>query len=345
MAQRPKIDIKTTTVLPHPSPPASNSPRACGDGRVSPLPSTVLLALVFALTGPCCQLAYAQETQAPPARSPSGDGRFEAESQDRLVQQKLRLLQSYLGTVSGGRLAESEKPEIGTHIAEARAHYDAALHAYGTGDLAQAAALTDLGLRSIARASAAAGRPKTQQDAAPSRERLAVLRRQIQGYLATLQALLQDPDLQAAHGSALQQVEELLARSAELERTAAYAEAGALLSEAYPITLRVVAALHQGRTLVSRLEFASPEEEFSYEKKRYESYELLVSLARQQEVSTAGITDDALTGRHLAAARELRDQAEAEARERNFEQSIRTMERANRQLVYALQSAGLEFFY
>ncbi len=314
-------------------------------GKTAALRGLILLSLAIALTGPSCQKARAQETPGNIAPSTNGSSRFDAASDDRLIQQKLRLLKTYLGAVNDGRLAETENPEVEVLVAEARAHVAAAEKALAEGDLARSAALTDLGLRSMGRASAAAGQAKPRPGAAPNRERLAVLRRQIEGYLTTLRALLQQPALQSAHGPALQRIENLLERTAELESRGAYAEAGALLAEAYPITLKVVSELHQGRTLVARLEFAGPEEEFSYEQKRYESYELLVSLARQEQSNTARITDDSMTSRFLAAARTLRDQAAAEAQRGDFESSIRTMEQATKQLVYALRASGVEILY
>ncbi len=302
------------------------------------------MPLTLVLAGLTAQRPMAQQAAEPAASvaPDSGSDRFGASAAEHLVDQKLRLLETYLASKGGERLAQSAKPEIERLVAEARDDLASARQAVAAGDFALATALTDRGIRNMAKASASAGR---RQTAGVSHERLETQRRQIRGYLATLNDMLQEPSLQAAHGSVLRQVEALLQRSEELAETEAYEDADTLLNKAYPMTLKIVSELHQGRTSVARLEFAGPEDEFNYESKRFESYEMLVAIALNHQGRTDRIVNRAATDRYLNQGRLLRAEAEEDAKQGRHEVAIQTMEQATQQLVDALRASGVEVSY
>jgi len=284
------------------------------------------------------QIAEPVETAAP---GPGGD-RFGATSADHLVGQKLQLLEIYLASTTGARFANNSEPQIEGLIASARENLAAALQAVAAGDSALAAASADLGIRNMAKASSLAGR---RQAAEVDRQRLEVLRRQIHGYLATLKGMLEEPSLQASHGAVLRQIEALLQRSEVLAKAEAYEDADVLLKEAYPMTLKAVADLHQGKTLVARLEFAGPEDEFDYESKRYVSYEMLAALALNYQGQTDRIVNRIAAERYLNQGRLLRARAEKDASQGHHEAAIETMEQATQHLIDALRASGVEGFY
>ncbi len=326
---------------------SGNAPRRLVLGAAARLPGFLLLPLAVLLADAKSHGTAAQGRSNPasqPLAAEHGNS-LPASSEARLAEQKLRLLESYLTAAGRGRLAHNGNAEVDGLVNAAQGQLEAARQALAEGNTALAGALSDSALRSLAQASATAGQPPQQQSDVEWRTRLATLRRQIEGYLVAVKALLHEPGMQALHSRALRNIDAMLAQSAKHEAARAYAEANELLADAYAEILQTVSALHQGKTLVARLEFAGPEEELVYEKRRYESYALLISLALEEVAEPQRAAIAAATGRYLAMGEALRAQAEAEARKGDYVSSIRTMEQATEQLVNALRASGVEGLY
>ena len=118
-------------------------------------------------------------------------------------------------------------------------------------------------------------------------------------------------------------------------------EANKLLAEVYRTVVSEIAELRRGETVVSRLKFSGPKDEFDYERRRSDSYEMLLELMLSEPHNTRGDDLEELVGLFVAKSRALRRQADDAAAVGKYEVAIRTMEEATRHLTHALRAGGL----
>lgn len=100
-----------------------------------------------------------------------------------------------------------------------------------------------------------------------------------------------------------------------------------------------VVALRGGDTLIRSLHFESPADEYRYEVDRNQTHELLVKLLVQKQSLLAAELEN--IQRSLDTARQLREQAEAQAGERNFSSAIKALEESTQHIIRAIRAAGV----
>ena len=130
----------------------------------------------------------------------------------------------------------------------------------------------------------------------------------------------------------------------DIERLIAQAEADAAAGrqdaalgaarQAYLLAKVAIGAMRGGDTLVRTLSFANKEEEYLYEVDRNDTHRMLLNLLL--EGARAG-QSQAAVGR----ASQLRGEAEALARGRDFGGAVRQLEESTRELVRAIRGAGV----
>ncbi|MEH6823344.1 MAG: hypothetical protein V7629_05465 [Motiliproteus sp.] len=106
------------------------------------------------------------------------------------------------------------------------------------------------------------------------------------------------------------------------------------LTLALDVVKAAISALRNQEILVRSLNFESPQDEYSYEKQRYESYCMLADLL--------------LKDRRIAAAIKLREQAQTladtaskQASDKYFSDAVETQEKSNRLVVQAIRRSGV----
>jgi hypothetical protein len=115
-------------------------------------------------------------------------------------------------------------------------------------------------------------------------------------------------------------------------------EARRTLDQAYGAARAAVSGLRGGETLVRSLNFASKEEEFHYEIDRNETHRMLITLLLQDKRSGSV---DVMVERALEASAKLRAQADEQARRREFDTGVKSLEDSTRELQRAIRAAGV----
>jgi len=111
------------------------------------------------------------------------------------------------------------------------------------------------------------------------------------------------------------------------------------IDKAYHLLKISIESKRKGQTLVRTLNFESEEEEYLYEVDRNDTHSMLIDLLIDDKRETAD-SRAAIDG-FLEQARQLRQQADAYAREDQFKIAIDLLEQSTRELVRAIRGAGI----
>ena len=132
----------------------------------------------------------------------------------------------------------------------------------------------------------------------------------------------------------------LITKAEGLAAKGRYREANAVLGEAYKATVAMLSRLGQGKTVVYGLNFATPSDELEYERRRNDSYEMLIQIMLQENPQLAA-TLRPLADRYIRESQALRATADSQAAAGVYPAAIRSMESATQRLVRVLQAGGL----
>jgi tetratricopeptide (TPR) repeat protein len=259
-----------------------------------------------------------------------------------VVEQKLKLLESVLNSPKLAQAATGGDAEVSGLIAKARNGLDQARAALNAGNVTEAASLLDQALRASSMASQKATRAASSSsgDALQDTRNNEMLE-EVKAYRSSIaDALKQKP---SAKGSiALESIDRLVAKARELTAANRQGEAGKAITQAYGIAVATVSELRAGETVIHELKFDTPADEFAYEQKRHRSNEMLVDMMINEGKVDAGRRQ--LLDRYLEDSFKLRSQAEQLAKGGDYPAAIKTMEKANDQIMNALRASGLASF-
>lgn len=133
----------------------------------------------------------------------------------------------------------------------------------------------------------------------------------------------------------VEQVEKGVAAAAKLAQEAKFKEGRAELDRVYLLAKAGVSNLRSGDTLVRSLSFANKEEEYHYEVDRNNTHQMLIEVLASEKRS-----DTMMLG-FISAAKELRTQAEAAAKSKDYANGVKLLENSTTELVRAIRSAGI----
>ena len=130
-------------------------------------------------------------------------------------------------------------------------------------------------------------------------------------------------------------------KSARSEETQGnYIKGREILDEAYVAAKVAIEHIRGGDTLVRSLNFATSEEEYVYELDRNDTHKMLVDILLNEKMeNNAGIKN--MVTRHMSAATQLRQKAEAQAARGQHETAVKTLEQSTKEIVRAIRSAGI----
>ncbi len=97
--------------------------------------------------------------------------------------------------------------------------------------------------------------------------------------------------------------------------------------------------MRNGTTLVRSLHFDTPKDEYEYELDRNQSHTLLTSILLQKKPLSENAKQR--FDKDMSQARELRQQAEAQAEKGEYEAAIKTLEESTKHIVRAIRAAGV----
>lgn len=166
---------------------------------------------------------------------------------------------------------------------------------------------------------------------------------QVRAYRSVLKALTENPKSAGPAKAVEARIEALLQRAGKLALENRLNEALDVADEANRLMVESIVRMRNGETAVVSLSFDSPAQEFAYEKRRFESSEIMVAMTLEEgggalASQRAGI--EALLGE----ARRQRELGEQEASAGRHAEAVRTLEGANRQMTRVLQGLGVPVF-
>ena len=97
--------------------------------------------------------------------------------------------------------------------------------------------------------------------------------------------------------------------------------------------------MRNGTTLVRSLHFDTPKDEYEYELDRNQSHTLLTSILLQKKPLSENAKQR--FDKDMSQAKELRQQAEAQAAKGEYETAIKTLEESTKHIVRAIRAAGV----
>ena len=136
-----------------------------------------------------------------------------------------------------------------------------------------------------------------------------------------------------------QQLSKLIARADALVGQGDNNGAQVELDKAYHLLKVSIESKRAGQTLVRSLQFESKEEEYLYEVDRNDTHKMLIDLL-VDEKSKSDYTRKEII-KFVEQANQLSQQADAYARQNEFEAAIELLEQSTRQLVRAIRTAGI----
>lgn len=166
---------------------------------------------------------------------------------------------------------------------------------------------------------------------------------QVKAYRGALRSLTQEEKFLVQAKAAETKIEALLRRVDKLITENRLPEALSAAEEANRLIVDAIVRMRSGDTVVVSLSFDSPAQEFAYEKRRFESSEVMVAMVSEDGRAVAANTRrnvEALLGE----ARQQRDLGEREAAAGRHAEAVRTLENANRQMIRVLQELGVPVF-
>lgn len=269
------------------------------------------------------------------AASPAGAAQATLESKQRLV--KLLLAQS----PAVQRIPQSGNAQAKSKLAAAQALFAQAGAEADAGRADSAIKMLDQALLEIV--SAARLVPDPAQMAAQERTRYGALREGIRSFLGLHKKLsarmaAANPQARAAPLDA-ERINGMMGKAETLAAAGNYQEANALLNNAYQSVVAALNKMLMAETIVYDLKFDSPQEEFQHELARNRSYEELIPLALAQ--MNAAHDSALLSERHVQQSRELRELAQKQAAQGDYQTALKTIQDATGHLQRSLRVAGI----
>lgn len=262
----------------------------------------------------------------------------DAAQRQALVAQKLKLADQVVGSARAQEVQSGGDADAKAALAKAR---ELLAQARQGGEPAEVEARVNEALRlaTLSTRGRAAAPPAADGQARSNAEKRAQVEEYRRGMVAALQAQRNSQD----RSPMLVAVDQQLAEADELSRAGRHADAAAQLEKAYRSAVQGLARLREGETVTIALKFETPADEYAYEQKRFHSHDMLVDLTLAERNPT-GTMRHAVEQRRQDA-RGLRDQAAANAERGDYKAAIGQLEEATRNLVRALQAAGVTGLY
>lgn len=256
---------------------------------------------------------------------------------ERLLSQKALMLEVYLGSEKVAEALRSGDADTVGVVERARADLAKGAEALEKGDLAHAEQNLDSGMRQISTLALRQG--ARAEDPAVKKADFMARRRQIESFIRALEAGSDTTALSPWAGR-LAVARKALQHADGLYGQEKYAEANAQLISIYEDVVVIVSEARRNQSIIYRLNFDTPADEYAYELERNKSYEILVDIAIAEKQKSDKILRpyvQVLVGQ----SRELQEAARVHAANGDHVKAIRTLEDATSHLVQALRSASV----
>ena len=294
-----------------------------------------LLLLCLSGLAPVAQ-AQTPTTTPPPANAPDA-----GEQKKRLIEQKIKLLESLLNSPAAKSAAYGTEGETTTLVAHGQKVIASARTEAAAGNYDGASKALDEAMRAVSKATRNLQSSSAFAESA-QRKTFDDQSEQVATYRKSLVDLTRDPKVGSAAQALLPRLDALSDEAKQLAAAGRLGEANKKLAEAYKLATEEIARLRQGHEVVMSLKFESAAEEFAYEEKRFNSNQVMVDMM---------IADGKAEGERrkmidqfVGEGGRLKREAEALAEKGGHKEAVKMMERASGQFVRALQMMGVPVF-
>ena len=281
--------------------------------------------------------AFAQAPSVVPAAAPVDGG----EQKKRLIEQKIKLLESLLNSPAAKSAAYGSDAETTTLVEHGQKVIAQARKAVIDGQYEAASKAVDEAMRTVSKATrnlqsgsafAESAQRKTFEDQTE----------QVATYRKSIVDLTREPKLASAAQDLLARVDGLSAEAKQLATAGRLGEANKKLADAYKLATEDIARLRQGHEVVMSLKFDTPADEFAYEEKRYNSNQVMVDMLLAEGKGDGDRRK--MIDQFVNEGGRLKREAEGLAEKGGHKDAVKTMERASGQLIRALQMMGVPVF-
>lgn len=297
-----------------------------GRGRKTMRPSyrqeVCLFAILALLAGNCAQ---AQE----------------ASSMPQVTEQKLKLLESLLGSARFRQILEGADSEAKTQLQKALHLRDEAQSASKASDFAKAAQALDDGLKASTAAASLANKGGAGLDTGLLVSQNKDLLEQTNDYRKSIADTLNNTGKKTPETLGL--IDLKIQEAEKLSAAGRHGDANKALAEGYQLAVAALTKLRDGDVVTIDLKFETPADEFNYEAKRCQSHQMLVEMMLSGEDRYSEATRNIIDYK-VAESRQIKAQAESQAATGDWPAAIKTMENATEQLVRALRIGGMSIF-
>ncbi|HDH09194.1 MAG TPA: hypothetical protein ENG96_06955 [Gammaproteobacteria bacterium] len=262
----------------------------------------------------------------------------EEENGQRALKQKLMYLEKMIfsSTISQ-RVNSSGKPEAIALLNEVQNNFNQANEMFTAGELEKANELISKSYTMAGKLSQMVADKKNQQQ--KDQAQFEGLHKQSHSYLKTLDALASEEESLSGYLPDKSIITAQIHEAAEFANKGDFKHANDAMMGIVSLLEQSLVAARDSMTLISRFEFGSLAEEYSYEIESFKSHQMLVDLMireRKPSLALKKLIDD-----RVAKSQDLKDKAESSAKLDKYGDSISLMEQAIKELVRALRIGGL----
>lgn len=276
------------------------------------------------------------------AQTPAGAPVIDpAEQKKRLIDQKIRLLEMLLNSPAAKNAAYGTEAETTTLVAHGQKVIAEARQQAAEARYDEASKTLDEVMKVVTKATRRQSSDTSFADSA-HRQTYTDQSEQIATYRKSVVELTKDAKLGEAARTLLARVDALTGEGSQLFAAGRLGDANKKLAEAYKLVTEDIARLRQGHVVVMSLKFDSPAEEYAYEEKRFGSNRIIVDMMLADGKGDG--EKRSMIDRFLNDAGQFKREAEGFAQSGRHAEAVKSMERANAQLVRALQMMGVPVF-
>lgn len=269
-------------------------------------------------------------------------GAVNTESKQKLIEQKIRLLDMLINSPAAKKAATSNDFDSATLIEQGRLSFEVAKKALAEQRLDDASRTLDEALKATSAAARKISASGSELSESAQRKALADMKEQVATYRLAVVDLTRDKKVAAEAHQLLLRIDAISTESQQLAEGGKLGEANKKLATAYKLTLEEITRMRAGQEVIMSLKFETPADEYAYEQKRFGSNLSMVDMLIG-EGRAEGQKRQLVEG-FVTEGNKLKSQAEAEAISGRHKDAVTLMEKATGQLNRALQSMGVPIF-
>lgn len=263
----------------------------------------------------------------------------DAESQRRLAEQKLKLVEMMVNSPKARASSEGKDADTAALIERGRQLLGQAREDLAAQRFAEAGKALDEAMKSVSKAN---NRSAGELSDSAQKQRLQEMSEQVASYRVALLELSKARGAPTTAQATLRSVDALAGEAGKLAAAGQLGDANKKMAQAYKLEVEEVSRLRAGQEVVLSLKFDTPAAEYAYEQKRFESNEILVGMMLG-EGRAEGDKRRMVDG-FLKEAGKLKDEAKGLAQANRHQDAVTAMEKATVQINRALQAMGVPVF-